>query len=74
MGSSAGLLRTFMYLGAMVASSATGAFFPHRANTAGLHDLAWFMLGFGALFLLVTVVDRSLRRVTAAAAAQAGRG
>ena len=69
MGSSAGLLRTFMYLGAMIASSATGAFYPHRANTAGLHHLAWFMLAFGALFLLVTVVDRSLRRVTAAAAA-----
>lgn len=59
-GSSAGLLRTFTYLGAMVASSAGGLFFPHSADTAGLHHLAVFMLVFAGLFLLVTVVDRSL--------------
>ncbi|HET6503215.1 MAG TPA: MFS transporter [Amycolatopsis sp.] len=62
-GSSSGLLRTFGYLGAIVASAANGAFLSRRADTAGLHHLAWFMLGAGALFLLVTVVDRALRRV-----------
>ncbi|MFF5588795.1 MFS transporter [Streptomyces hygroscopicus] len=62
-GSSAGLLRTFFYLGAMVASSANGAFFGARADTAGLHGLAWFMLAVAGLFLAVTVVDRSLGRI-----------
>ncbi|MGI5227028.1 MFS transporter [Actinoallomurus sp. CA-142502] len=63
MGSSAGLLRTFMYLGAIVSAAATGAFFPHRADTAGLHHLAWFMLAVSVLFLAITVADRSLRRI-----------
>ncbi|MFD9130531.1 MFS transporter [Kitasatospora sp. NPDC059571] len=68
-GSSAGLLRTFGYLGAIAASSAGGAFFPHRADTAGLHELAWFMLACAGLFLLLTAADRSLGRIGPAAAA-----
>ncbi|WP_042371489.1 MFS transporter [Streptacidiphilus neutrinimicus] len=63
-GSSAGLLRTFAYLGSMVASSATAASFGQHAGTAGMHHLAWIMLGAGALFLLSTVLDRSLRRLS----------
>ncbi|MBM9506933.1 MFS transporter [Streptomyces sp. KK5PA1] len=62
MGSSAGLLRTFGYLGAIIASAANGAFFPHRADTAGLHHLVWFLLAIAALFLAVTAADRSLGR------------
>jgi MFS family permease len=60
-GSSAGLLRTFAYLGSMVASSATAAAFGRSASTSGMHHLAWFMLGAGVLYLLITVFDRSLR-------------
>lgn len=63
MGSSAGLLRTFMYLGALIASSANGAFFPATANTAGLHDLGLFVLVISGVLLVVTVLDRSLGRV-----------
>jgi hypothetical protein len=62
--SSAGLLRTFAYLGSMVASSATAASFGQHASTSGMHHLAWIMLGAGVLYLLITVLDRSLRRVT----------
>lgn len=62
-GSSAGLLRTFGYLGAIVASAANGVFFGRRADTGGLHHLAAFLLVVSALFLAVTVADRSLRRV-----------
>ncbi|MFI0819919.1 MFS transporter [Streptomyces sp. NPDC021098] len=65
MGSSAGLLRTFLYLGAMVASGANGVFFGARANTVGLHGLAWFMLAVAVLFLAITVADRSLGRIGA---------
>ncbi|MEV6835697.1 MFS transporter [Streptomyces sp. NPDC051133] len=62
--SAAGLLRTFMYLGALGASAATAAFFPHRADTAGLHGLALFMLAGSALLLAATLPDRSLGRIT----------
>jgi MFS family permease len=63
MGASSGLLRTFMYLGAIFASSATGAFFGARATTGGLHDLAVFVLVCAGIFLVITLVDRSVARV-----------
>lgn len=63
MGSSAGLLRTFMYLGALLASAANATFYKHGATTPGLHDLGWFLLVIAVLFLLTTVLDRSLRRI-----------
>ncbi|SOB78913.1 MFS transporter [Streptomyces sp. 1331.2] len=62
--SAAGLLRTFMYLGAMAASAANAAFFPHGATTIGLHHLALFMLGGAGLLFLLTLPDRSLGRMT----------
>ncbi|AKA07902.1 MFS transporter [Streptomyces noursei] len=60
--SSAGLLRTFAYIGSMVASSATAASFGRRVDTGGMHHLAWVMLGAGVLYLLLTVFDRTLGR------------
>jgi MFS family permease len=59
-GASAGLLRTFGYLGAIVASAANGLFFRRGATTTGLHHLALFMLAAAVLFLVLTVADRSL--------------
>jgi MFS family permease len=67
MGSSAGLLRTCTYLGAMVASAANGVFFRHGADTAGLHDLALFLIAVAMLLLAVTLADRSLTRLGAPA-------
>ncbi|MET8808744.1 MFS transporter [Streptomyces sp. NPDC004546] len=61
--SAAGLLRTFTYLGALGSSAATAAFYPHRADTAGLHGLALFMLAGSALLLATTLPDRSLGRL-----------
>ncbi|MFJ6725077.1 MFS transporter [Streptomyces sp. NPDC091281] len=63
-GSAAGLLRTFSYLGALASSVATAAFYPHHADTAGLHGLALFMLAGSALLLATTLPDRSLARIT----------
>src|SRR5262249_61687432 len=63
MGASSGLLRTFMYAGAMLASAATGACFGQRANTAGLHSLGLIVLATAAVFVAITVLDRSLARV-----------
>ncbi|MFI5893744.1 MFS transporter [Actinoplanes sp. NPDC051513] len=67
MGASAGLLRTFSYLGAMVSSAATGMFFKHGADTAGLHDLAIFLIVVASLLLVLVLADPSLRRLGAAA-------
>nr|BFD81086.1 MFS transporter [Streptomyces sp. Xyl84] len=62
--SGAGLLRTFMYLGALGASAATAGYFPHRADTGGLHGLALFMVAGSVLLLVSSVPDRSLSRLT----------
>lgn len=72
MGSSAGLSRTFVYLGAIVASAANAALFRQRADTGGLHQLAWFMLVAAALLLALTVFDRSLRRIGTGGAVNGG--
>jgi len=61
--SSAGLLRTFMYLGAIISSVVYGAFYGARATTPGLHDLGWFIVAVAVAFLLLTVADRSLGRI-----------
>jgi len=62
MGASAGLLRTFMYMGAMLASSANGLFLKSNAITNGLHHLALFSVVV-CLILIITLVDRSLKFV-----------
>jgi hypothetical protein len=62
-GASAGLLRTFTYLGALVASAANGAFFGTAVDTPGLHELALFLVGCAALFVVLTLVDKPLRLV-----------
>ncbi|RKE17035.1 MFS transporter [Streptomyces sp. TLI_171] len=68
-GSSAGLLRTFAYLGSMIASAATAASYGPQAGTGGMHHLAWIMLTAAVLFLLLTAFDRKLRRLPSAARA-----
>jgi MFS family permease len=63
MGASAGLMRTFAYLGAIIASAASGSFFGTRADTTGLHELATFMLVVAAIFVAMALFDRSLARI-----------
>jgi MFS family permease len=62
-GSSAGLLRTCTYLGALTAAAANASFFSDGATTSGLHELSWFLLGVGVLLFVLTVLDRSLNRI-----------
>jgi MFS family permease len=64
-GASAGLLRTFGYLGAIISSAAQGAFYGRTADTSGMHHLALLLVGVGVAFLLITVFDRSLARSSA---------
>jgi len=61
--SSAGLLRTFFYLGAIVSAVIYGNVYGARATTAGLHVLGWVVVGIAVVFLLITVFDRSLRKI-----------
>ncbi|MGW5972754.1 MFS transporter [Streptomyces sp. NPDC055186] len=63
MGSSAGLLRTFMYIGALFAAAANAVFFRDGATSSGLHAMAWVLIGVAALFLVLCAADRSLGRV-----------
>ncbi|GLY54138.1 MFS transporter [Lentzea sp. NBRC 102530] len=62
-GAAAGLLRTFGYVGAIVSSTAQGLVFGESADTGGLHGLAAFLVVASVLFLLVNVLDRSLKGV-----------
>jgi hypothetical protein len=48
----------------------TGRFFGAAVDTAGLHELARFLVGCAVLLLLLSLVDRSLRRVGQPIAAQ----
>ncbi len=61
--SSAGLLRIFMYLGAIVASVVYGNVYGARATDGGLHVLGWVVIGVSVLFFLITAFDRSLRGI-----------
>ncbi|GAA4809472.1 MFS transporter [Actinomycetospora chlora] len=63
LGSSAGLMRTFFYLGAITASAANGIVFRDGATTPGVHELAVVMIVASGLFLVLTLADRSLARV-----------
>ncbi|WP_433680145.1 MFS transporter [Nocardia sp. CA-119907] len=67
MASSAGLLRTGMYLGALIAAAADAAVFPHAADSAGVHELAAMLLVVSVLLVIATLADRSLARVGRAA-------
>lgn len=59
--SSAGLLRTFFYLGAIVSSAANGLLLAGPDPTAGMHDMATALLAVALAFTALTVPDRSLR-------------
>ncbi|MBV9844810.1 MAG: MFS transporter [Kutzneria sp.] len=61
-GVAAGLLRTFMYLGAMLSASLIGVAFGSGASDAGLHRLAVVLTVASALLLVSTLVSGNLPR------------
>jgi MFS family permease len=61
-GAAAGLLRTFMYLGAIASAGIIGFAFGLRASDAGLHQLAVILTVASAVVLAAILADRSLRR------------
>lgn len=62
MGASAGLSRTAVQVGAIVASSVIGIVFGQKPSDTGLHAIGWVVAGLSLVALLLTVFDRALRR------------
>lgn len=60
-GSAAGLLRTFTYLGSIGASVISGLVFQHEVTDSGLHLMGWIVATLGLITVVITVVDRSLK-------------
>lgn len=61
LGASSGLLRTFMYLGALGASAVNAAAFRHEANTPGLHLLAAILIATSIVLFTLSTTDRALK-------------
>jgi MFS family permease len=61
--SSAGLLRTSMYVGALLSAAAVGAAMHDGASTDGIHRLGIATVAVAVLGLLLTLADRSLGRI-----------
>jgi MFS family permease len=57
-----GLYRTSNYVGAIFSSSLIGITFGRAATDAGLHTLAWVLVGIGVVLVLLVVLDRGLPR------------
>jgi uncharacterized membrane protein YuzA (DUF378 family) len=53
------LYRTFGYIGAIFSSRLISLTFGARTTDAGLHRLAWTVIGIGAATLLLTLLDRT---------------
>jgi MFS family permease len=59
-GTAAGMLRTFMYLGAIASASLISLSFGHAATDAGLHRLAVILTAAASALLAATLADRKL--------------
>ncbi|SDG09175.1 Predicted arabinose efflux permease, MFS family [Lentzea fradiae] len=59
---STGMMRTFLYVGAIAVGAVQGVVFGDRVDTDGLRELTAVLLGASVVFLLVNVFDRSLSR------------
>jgi MFS family permease len=62
-GTAAGMLRTFMYLGAIASASLISLSFGHAATDVGLHRLAVMLTVAAAALFAVTLADRRLDTV-----------
>jgi MFS family permease len=63
-GAAAGLLRTFMYLGAIASASLIGFTYRGEATDGGLHRLALILTVASAILLVTTFLDKALRTGT----------
>jgi MFS family permease len=61
-GTAAGLMRTFSYLGAILSASLISLSYAHDVTDAGLHTIATVLIVGSGLLVLLTVLDRTLPR------------
>ncbi|MFJ6691681.1 MFS transporter [Streptomyces sp. NPDC091294] len=61
LGTAAGLLRTFGYVGSIASSAITGIVFHHQVSDHGIHLIAWIMIGISLGLTTLTLADRTLR-------------
>ena len=66
LGTASGLLRTFGYVGSIASSAITGAVFHTSVSDHGVHLIAWIMIGVSVALVLLSTLDRTLPRKTAA--------
>ena len=66
LGTAAGLLRTFGYVGSIAAATITGFVFRHRVDDHGLHVVSIVLVVIGVIVLIMTVADRQLGRADVA--------
>lgn len=59
-GVASGLFRTFSYIGAIFSASLISIAFGSAATDAGLHVIAWTVVGIGAAVLLMTLLDHHI--------------
>ena len=60
-GTAAGLLRTFGYLGSIAAATITGIAFRTNVTDSGLHSMAIVLITAGVVVLVMTLADRQLQ-------------
>jgi predicted MFS family arabinose efflux permease len=60
-GTAAGLLRTFGYIGSIASSTVIGLVFRESVTDEGLHLIAAILIGVSALLLAMTLFDRRLK-------------
>ena len=61
-GTAAGLLRTFGYVGSIAASTITGIAFRTHVDDGALHHVSLILIGIGVVVMLMTILDRDLAR------------
>jgi MFS family permease len=59
-GTAAGLLRTFGYVGSIASAAIIGITFHTHVTDTGLHHISVIMIGLGIVLVAMTVLDRSL--------------
>jgi MFS family permease len=60
LGTASGLLRTFGYIGSIASATITSIVFHTRVTDHGLHEMAFILVGVGAIVLLMVISDRDL--------------
>lgn len=66
LGTAAGLLRSFGYLGSIASSAITGIVFHHSVSNAGITTIGWIMVGASLLLVALSATGHAARHTAAA--------